>query len=72
MTPRCFTPDGMRLIAVEADTQTLHIWVLPALRQGLDAIGLSLGALPKPAGEPPADNPSPLTVTVDMGDLVQK
>jgi serine/threonine protein kinase/WD40 repeat protein len=72
LTPRCFTPDGTRLIAVKADTQTLHIWDLPALRQGLAAIGLSGDALPDLVGEPPADNPAPLTVTVDMGDFVRK
>jgi serine/threonine protein kinase/WD40 repeat protein len=72
LTPCCFTPDGTRLIAVEADTQTLHIWDLPALRQGLAAIGLRGDALPESAGKPPADDPAPLIVNVDMGDLVKK
>jgi WD40 repeat protein len=72
LVPVCFTPDGARLIAVGIDTQALHIWDLPALRQGLAAIGLSGDALPEPAGALPADNPAPLTVTVDMGDFVRK
>jgi hypothetical protein len=60
------------LIAVEADTQTLHIWDFPTLRQGLAAIGLSGDALPGTDGEPAADNTAPLTVTVDMGDFARK
>jgi WD40 repeat protein len=72
LVPVCFTPDGTRLIAIGIDTQALHIWDLPALRHGLAAIGLSGDALPESAGEPPADDPAPLTVTVDMGDFVRK
>jgi WD40 repeat protein len=72
LVPVCFTPDSTRLIAIGIDTQALHIWDLPVLRQGLAAIGLSGDALPEPAGESPADNPAPLTVTVDMGDFVRK
>jgi WD40 repeat protein len=72
LVPVCFTPDGTRLIAIGIDTQALHIWDLPALRQGLAAMGLSGDALPESARESPADNPAPLTVTVDMGDFVRK
>jgi serine/threonine protein kinase/WD40 repeat protein len=72
LVPVCFTPDGTMLIAVGIDTQALHIWDLPALRQGLATIGLGGDALPGPDGEPPADNPAPLTVTVDMGDFARK
>ena len=35
LAPRCFTPDGSRLIAVGVETQALHVWDLGAVRCGL-------------------------------------
>jgi WD40 repeat protein len=72
LLPRGFTPDGRRLVAVGVDTQALHVWDLGAVRRGLVAIGLSGDGLPEPTGEEPATVPAPLTVTVEMGDLLRK
>src|SRR5262249_27891691 len=64
--PRCFTPDGTRLIAVESDTQALHIWDLRAIRAQLADLGLDwdLSSYPPAA---PEKNTRPLTVSIDYG-----
>jgi WD40 repeat protein len=72
LVPRCFTLDGTQLIAVGLDTGALHVWDLPAIRRELAPIGLDWDALPYPLGPEPAAVPAPLTVTVDMGDLLRK
>jgi WD40 repeat protein len=69
LMPRCFSPDGRRLIAVGADTQALHVWGLGALRRGLVKLGLGGDALPKATGPESAALPAALGVTVDMGDI---
>jgi eukaryotic-like serine/threonine-protein kinase len=43
LMPRGFTPDGARLLAVDADTLDLHVWDLRAVRQGLLELGLETG-----------------------------
>jgi WD40 repeat protein len=38
--PLCFTPDGTRLIATDADEKTLHVWDLRAIRRQLKVMDL--------------------------------
>jgi WD40 repeat protein len=71
LMPRCFTPDGARLIAVGADTEALHVWDLAALRRGLVEIGLSGDGLPESSGPEPAAIPAPLAVAVEKGDTLK-
>jgi serine/threonine protein kinase/WD40 repeat protein/Tfp pilus assembly protein PilF len=71
LMPGSFTPDGTSLIAVGVDTQAVHIWDLRGLRQGLAELGLDWVAPPYPPATKPATGPAPLTVTVDMGNLLQ-
>jgi WD40 repeat protein len=71
LMPRCFTPDGARLIAVGADTEALHVWDLAALRRGLVEIGLSGDGLPEPSGPEPAAILAPLAVTLEKGDTLK-
>jgi serine/threonine protein kinase/WD40 repeat protein/tetratricopeptide (TPR) repeat protein len=69
LMPRCFTPDGTRLIAVGVDTQALHIWDLRAVREQLAELGLDWD----PPRYPPAAQEQitpPLTGSVDYGDLL--
>jgi tetratricopeptide (TPR) repeat protein len=68
LQPRCFTPDGTRLIAVGVDTQALHVWDLRAIRRGLAEIGLDWDALPYPPLDK-NDQAAPLEITVDLGEL---
>jgi serine/threonine protein kinase/WD40 repeat protein len=72
LLPRCFTPDGRRLVAVGADTEALHVWDLAALRRAVEGLGFGGDGLPEPAGAGPAAWPVPLTVHVEAGDLVKK
>src|SRR5262249_27332908 len=60
------------LIAVGVETQALHVWDLAALRRGLAELGLGGDALPHRPGPERAAAPAPLTVTVDLGDLLRK
>jgi WD40 repeat protein len=66
LVPRCFTPDGTRLVAVGIDTQALHVWDFRALRPPLAELGLDwdLPAYPSPD---PGQVPSPLRATVEDG-----
>jgi WD40 repeat protein len=69
LTPRCFTPDGTRLIAVGVDTQALHIWDLRAIREQLAKLGLDW-VLPSYPPAPQEKAVPALTVSVDYGDLL--
>jgi WD40 repeat protein len=71
LLPRCFTPDGGRLIAVGRDTQALHVWDLWAVRRELAELNLDWDSKPYPPGPEPATVPPPLTVTVEMGDILK-
>jgi serine/threonine protein kinase/WD40 repeat protein len=62
LMPRCFTPDGTRLIAVGVDTQALHVWDLRRIRKELVRLGLDWDAPPYP--EAPEEVPGPLEVKV--------
>jgi serine/threonine protein kinase/WD40 repeat protein len=77
LRPRCFTPDGTRLLATGRDTQAVHIWDLREIRRGLDELGLDWDnsewpAYPpltaKEAAERRGTSPPP-QVTVDLGKL---
>jgi WD40 repeat protein len=72
LIPACFTPDGTRLIAVGVETQALHVWDLSALRRGLVELGLEGDALPHRPGPELAAVRAPLTVNVDLGNLLRK
>jgi hypothetical protein len=72
LIPRSFTPDGTRLIAVGVDTQALHIWDLHRLRQGLAQLGLDWDAPLYPPDAKPATVPAPLTLTVDIGNVLER
>jgi WD40 repeat protein len=71
LSPRCFTPDGTRLIAVGLETQALHVWDLRAARRRLAALDLDWDAPPYPPDPNPATVLPPLTVTVETGDILQ-
>jgi tetratricopeptide (TPR) repeat protein len=62
LMPRCFTPDGARLIAVGSDTRALHVWDLRRIRAELVKIGLGWDAEPYP--DPGPVDHTPLEVTV--------
>jgi WD domain, G-beta repeat len=70
LQPRCFNPDGTRLIATGQETQTLHVWDLRELRDGLERLGLDWeeAAYPAPAL---SMSGTPLSVTVAMGNLAR-
>jgi WD40 repeat protein/tetratricopeptide (TPR) repeat protein len=69
LAPRCFTPDGTRLIAIGAETQALHIWDLRAVREQLAKLDLDWDLPPYPPAAQEQVTP-PLTVSVDYGDLM--
>jgi serine/threonine protein kinase/WD40 repeat protein len=62
LMPRCFTPDGTRLIAVGTDTQALHVWDLRRIRAELVKLGLDWDA--PPYSDPGPEDRTPLEVTV--------
>jgi WD40 repeat protein len=64
--PMCFSPDGTKLVAAAAETETLVVWDLRALRQDLRALDLDWDAPPYP---PPVESdPLPrISVDVDVG-----
>jgi WD40 repeat protein len=45
-TTLTFTPDGTRVIAANWDSDTIHVWDLRALREGLVPLGLDWDAPP--------------------------
>jgi tetratricopeptide (TPR) repeat protein len=63
LRPRCFTPDGTRLIAVGVDTLALHVWDLRAIRRGLVPLGLDWDALPYP---PANDDVCPPALSIEV------
>jgi tetratricopeptide (TPR) repeat protein len=71
LLPRCFTPDGTRLIAVGVETQALHVWDLRAVRAQLAELGLEGDLPPYPLAAPEKATP-PLTASVDYGDLMAR
>jgi WD40 repeat protein len=66
VSPRCFSPDGAKLVTFGSDLSTLHVWDLRALRAELSALGLDWEAPPYPPAPPSLDSQS-LQVTVDLG-----
>jgi WD40 repeat protein len=72
LVPRCFTPDGTRLIAIGVDTQALHVWDLRRILAGLARLGLDWDAPPYPeaAADAPAGAPGPLEVQVVGADVL--
>jgi WD40 repeat protein len=69
--PLCFSPDGTQLVAGEAESETLIVWNLRALRQDLQPHGLDWDAPPYPAPAAAGDRPH-LSVDVDLGNLVPR
>jgi tetratricopeptide (TPR) repeat protein len=65
LRPHGFNPDGTRLIAVGAETRSLHVWDLRLIRKELVRLGLDWDAPPYPDSGP-ADL-SPLEVIVNLG-----
>jgi hypothetical protein len=62
LMPRCFTPDGTRLIAVGVETRALHVWDLRRIRRELARLRLDWDAPPYPEA---ADGvPEPIEVQV--------
>ena len=66
LMPRCFTPDGTRLIAVGVETQALHIWDLRAIRAQLAALRLDWDLPPYPEA---AEAGLPKAIEVRVGKL---
>jgi hypothetical protein len=69
LLPKCFTPDGGKLVAVGLDSEALHVFDLRAIRVGLRELGLDWeteGDLPGAA--PTAARPEPLQVKIEMGE----
>jgi WD40 repeat protein len=66
LMPRCFTPDGTRLIAVGVETRALHVWDLRRIRKELARLVLDWDAPPYPEA---ADGvPEPIEVQVVGSD----
>jgi serine/threonine protein kinase/WD40 repeat protein len=71
LVPLCFSPDGTQFVAAGAETETLVIWDLRALRQDLQPLGLDWDAPPCPTAA--QGGPSPrIDVDVVLGNLVQR
>src|SRR5262249_44070028 len=66
LTPRCFTPDGARLIGSGVETRALHIWDLQAIREQLAKMGLE-GDLPSFESGKERKPAPPLQVQVELG-----
>jgi WD40 repeat protein len=64
--PRCFTPDGAKLIALGSESQALHVWDLRLIRRGLAEMRLDWDAPPYPPETAPLA--APLRVEVVKGD----
>jgi WD40 repeat protein len=64
-----FTPDGTRLVAAGQDG--LRVWDLRRIRAELAKLDLDWAAEPYRPGPEPATVPPPLTVTVEMGDILK-
>jgi hypothetical protein len=71
LVQRCFAPDGTRLIAVGGEMHALHVWDLRAIRRRLAELGLDWDAPPYPPEPAPATVAPPLTVTVELGDILK-
>jgi WD40 repeat protein/tetratricopeptide (TPR) repeat protein len=67
LLPRCFTPDGTRLIAVGVETQALHVWDLRAIHAQLAALSLDWDLPPYPPA-PEAGSPTAIEVRVRKED----
>jgi serine/threonine protein kinase/WD40 repeat protein len=68
LTPCCFTPDGTQLLALGYETGVLHVFDLSAIRAGLAELDLDWDAPPLPASALP---PTPLSIHVELGDILQ-
>jgi serine/threonine protein kinase/WD40 repeat protein len=69
--PLCFSPDGTQLVAGEAESETLIVWDLRALRQELQPLGLDWKALAYPPAAAAGPLP-PIRVDVDLGNFLQR
>jgi serine/threonine protein kinase/WD40 repeat protein/Flp pilus assembly protein TadD len=67
-TPMVFSPDGTHLAAV-TNQRTILLWDLRAIRQQLARMDLDWDSPPYPPTEP-TFSPKPLTVKIDLGDLL--
>jgi eukaryotic-like serine/threonine-protein kinase len=67
--PKCFTPDGSKLIVLGTDTRSLHIFNLQLINAQLRDLDLSFDA-PETAISPAVTRPPhPIAVTIEMGSL---
>jgi serine/threonine protein kinase/WD40 repeat protein len=69
--PKCFTPDGDKLICIGRDSRALHIFDLRRIRAGLRELGLDWNGDEFDAGasvDTAIVRPKPLTVYVKMGN----
>ena len=60
--------DGTRILLPDCKGHILHLWDLRKVREELAAIGLDWD-LPPYSPPPPTEDPAPLRVELDMGDL---
>jgi hypothetical protein len=67
--PLCFTPDGTRLIATDADEKTLHVWDLRAIRQQLKVMDLDWDWPEFGPAEPKVQAAKFVKVELRTGDL---
>ncbi len=65
--PRCFTPDGRRLVALGSESGAVYVWDLALIRSQLRELGLDWGDEPLDAKERPT--PEPIRVDLELGLL---
>jgi serine/threonine protein kinase/WD40 repeat protein/Tfp pilus assembly protein PilF len=70
LLPCCFTPDGTQLLALGYETGAVYVFDLRAIRAGLAELDLDWDVPPLPAA--PASPPKPLSIHLDLGDVLQR
>jgi hypothetical protein len=67
--PKCFTPDGGKLIALGVDTGTLHIFDLRLIYSQLSALNLGWDGEAANGSPPSGRSPRPLEVHIELGKI---
>jgi len=65
-----FSPDGSQLVTTTADSHSIHVWDLRAIRKELANMELDWDLPAYPPASP--DHGKPLQIEVDLGDLAPK